>query len=280
MGQFLSVAIAIGLPVAAGVGVGLSLKDDVKGWYKTLRKPSWTPPDWLFGPVWTALYTAMGYASYLVWKEGGGSLPLTLYGIQLVMNLAWSPLFFKKHEIGFALLDITALLGVLGATIVQFNKVSPTASYLLLPYLAWTSYATALTASIYKKNPQARGSQSKKARKQVEDAANTVSDKASELASSVGDKASELADRVQGKSNADKAEDKAEEAKDKTKDAASDAKGAVKDAGNSASEKSKRAGDKASDAASDAKGAAKDAADDVGDAAIDLKDKAQRKLNN
>jgi benzodiazapine receptor len=278
MGQFLSVAIAIGVPVAAGVGIGLTLKDDVKGWYKTLRKPSWTPPDWLFGPVWTALYTGMGYASYLVWKEGGGSLPLTLYGIQLVLNLAWSPLFFKKHEIGFALLDITALLGVLGATIIEFNKVSPTASYLLLPYLAWSSYATALTASIYKKNPQARGSQSEKARKQVEDAANTVGDKASELASTVGDKASELADKVQGKSNADKAGDKAEEAKNKTKDAASDAKGAAKDVGNSASDSTKKAGDKASAAASDAKDKAADVADDVGDAAKDLKNKAQAKF--
>lgn len=279
MGQFLSVAIAIGVPVGIGTCIGLSLKDDVRGWYKTLRKPSWTPPDWLFGPVWTALYTGMGYASYLVWKEGGGSLPLTLYGIQLVMNLAWSPLFFKKHEIGFALLDITALLGVLGATIIEFNKVSPTASYLLLPYLAWTSYATALTASIYKKNPQARGSQSEKARAKVEDAANTVGDKASELASNVSDKASELADRVQGKSNADKAGDKAEEAKDRTKDAASDAKGAAKDVGNSASEKTQKAGDRASEAASDAKGAAADAADGVGNAAKDVKNKAQAKLS-
>ena len=75
--------------------------------YKTLRKPSWTPPDWLFGPVWTALYTAMGYASYIVYKNGGGALPLSLYGVQLLMNLAWSPLFFRSHEIGFALLDIT-----------------------------------------------------------------------------------------------------------------------------------------------------------------------------
>lgn len=279
MGQFLSVAIAIGVPLAAGLGVGLSIKDDVRGWYKTLRKPSWTPPDWLFGPVWTVLYTGMGYASYLVWKEGGGSLPLSLYGIQLVMNLAWSPLFFKKHEIGFALLDITALLGVLGATIIEFNKVSPTASYLLLPYLAWTSYATALTASIYKKNPQARGKQSEKARKQVEDAASTVGDKASELASSVGEKANELADKVQGKSNTDKAEDKANEAKDKTKDAASDAKGAAKDVGNAASEKSKAAGDKASGLASDAKEKTKDAADDVGGAAKDLKAKAESRFN-
>ena len=73
--------------------------------YKTLRKPKWTPPSWVFGPMWTALYAMMGYASYLVWQNGAPHLPLTLYGIQLVMNLAWSPIFFKAKEIGYALLD-------------------------------------------------------------------------------------------------------------------------------------------------------------------------------
>jgi TspO/MBR family len=75
--------------------------------YKSLKKPSWTPPSWLFGPVWTALYTAMGVASWLVWREGGGWVPLSLYGIQLLLNFAWSPIFFKQHDIGLALADIT-----------------------------------------------------------------------------------------------------------------------------------------------------------------------------
>lgn len=196
MGNFLSVAFAVGVPVAAGVGIGLSIKDDVKGWYKTLKRPSWTPPDWLFGPVWTALYTAMGYASYLVWKNGGGVLPLSLYGVQLVLNLAWSPIFFRQHEIGYALLDITALLGVLGATIVEFNKVSPTASYLLLPYLAWSSYATALTANIYQNNPGARGG---KAAGNGSDVVKKAEDAAAKAADVAEATAKEVKDELQGK---------------------------------------------------------------------------------
>jgi benzodiazapine receptor len=75
--------------------------------YKTLKKPTWSPPNWLFGPVWTLLYTAMGTASWLVWKNGGGAVPLTLYALQAVLNFAWSPLFFREHEITFALADIS-----------------------------------------------------------------------------------------------------------------------------------------------------------------------------
>lgn len=83
-------------------------QNDLLHWlfrYKSLRKPKWTPPSWVFGPMWTALYGMMGYASYLVWQNGAPHLPLTLYGIQLVLNLAWSPIFFKAKEIGYSLLD-------------------------------------------------------------------------------------------------------------------------------------------------------------------------------
>lgn len=75
--------------------------------YKTLKKPSWSPPNWLFGPVWTVLYGAMGYASWLVWKNGAGALPLGLYALQAVLNYAWSPIFFGAHDITFALADIS-----------------------------------------------------------------------------------------------------------------------------------------------------------------------------
>ena len=75
--------------------------------YKTLNKPSWQPPNWLFGPVWTALYAMMGVASWLVWQKGGGALALSLYAVQLALNLAWTPLFFTKHQLTYALADIT-----------------------------------------------------------------------------------------------------------------------------------------------------------------------------
>ncbi|CAK0785634.1 hypothetical protein CVIRNUC_008845 [Coccomyxa viridis] len=157
MGTVLSVVIAVAVPLGAGIGIGLGIQDEVKGWYKTLKKPQWNPPNWVFGPVWSALYTAMGVASWEVWRKGGGFVPLALYAAQLALNLAWSPIFFKKHQLGFALADITALLGVLSATMVSFHSVSPTAAYLLVPYFGWTLYATGLTLSIYKKNPRHRG---------------------------------------------------------------------------------------------------------------------------
>ena len=78
--------------------------------YKTLKKPSWQPPNWLFGPVWTALYAMMGVASWLVWQKSGGTLALSLYAIQLALNLAWTPLFFTKHQLTYALADITGML--------------------------------------------------------------------------------------------------------------------------------------------------------------------------
>ncbi len=157
MGQVLSVVPFVALPVAAGAGVGMLIAPEIKGWYKTLRKPSWNPPNWLFGPVWTVLYTMMGIASYRVYKAGGGALPMGLYTSQLVMNLAWSPLFFKTHKLGLASAEIVGLLGVLAATIVEFDKVDRTAALMMLPYGAWTSFAAALTVTIWQLNPTQQG---------------------------------------------------------------------------------------------------------------------------
>ncbi|DBB09927.1 TPA: hypothetical protein ACH3X3_001533 [Trebouxia sp. C0006] len=98
----------------------------------------------------------MGVASWLVWQNGGGAVPLSLYAVQLALNLAWTPLFFKEHQLTYALADITGLLGVLTATVVEFNKVSPQAAYLLLPYLGWSTFAAGLTLDIWKRNPKER----------------------------------------------------------------------------------------------------------------------------
>ncbi|KAK9813948.1 hypothetical protein WJX73_006152 [Symbiochloris irregularis] len=196
MGHVLSVASFIGLPLAAGIGVGVAIQHDVQHWYKHLKKPSWNPPDALFGPVWTVLYTAMGYASYLVFKAGGGPVPLTLYGVQLALNLAWSPLFFKVKEIGFAVADITALVGVLVATIVEFHKVDPTAAYLLLPYLGWTTFAAALTINIYRHNPQERGKKSQQLQDDLLDAAEVGANATQSAADKVSYEASRAMDKL------------------------------------------------------------------------------------
>jgi tryptophan-rich sensory protein len=151
MGAVLSVAVAIGVPLGIAYGINVVAGHD-KSWYRSLKKPSWTPPDWVFAPAWSILYAMMGTASWLVWKNGGGTVPLALYGIQLALNFAWTPLFFSKKDPGLALADIVGLLGVLVATTVEFKKVDPTAAYLMLPYIGWTSFASALTYNIWVNN--------------------------------------------------------------------------------------------------------------------------------
>ncbi|KAJ3278386.1 hypothetical protein HK104_002386 [Borealophlyctis nickersoniae] len=150
--------VAISIPVITGIASGLTTKTSVNGWYKTIRRPSWTPPNWMFAPVWTFLYASMGYASYLVWKTGqlhpslNISFPLRLYATQLTLNLAWTPLFFGIHNLGAATVDVAALWGTLVATGWEFYKIEPLAGYLFAPYAAWVSYASALTAWIWWNN--------------------------------------------------------------------------------------------------------------------------------
>ena len=124
-------------------------------WYRALDKPPWTPPGWVFGPAWTALYLSMGVAAWLVWRERLGSralLPLALFGAQLVLNGLWSWLFFGLRRPDLALADIVALWLAIAATIVAFWGVRPVAGALLLPYLAWVTFATALNADIWRRN--------------------------------------------------------------------------------------------------------------------------------
>ncbi len=154
MGNALSLGTSIAIPLLGGTGIGLSMRDDVKTWFPTIKKPSWQPPNWLFGPVWTVLYTLMGISSWRVYSKAGlMSKPMFLYSVQLVLNFLWSPLFFKWHRLPAASADITALLGVLGLTIVEFTKVDGVAATMLYPYLAWTMFATALTYNITMNNP-------------------------------------------------------------------------------------------------------------------------------
>ncbi|VVC94508.1 translocator protein-like isoform X1 [Leptidea sinapis] len=134
-------------------------KDEKKAWYDELKKPSWNPPKWVFGPAWTTLYCGMGYASYLVYEECGGLtedavLPLSLYGGQLLLNWAWTPIFFGLKDFKLAFIEISVLGGAAIATTVSFARVNKTAAGLMLPYLAWLAYASSLSYYIWKNNPK------------------------------------------------------------------------------------------------------------------------------
>jgi tryptophan-rich sensory protein len=127
----------------------------VADWYQTLRKPVWTPPDSVFGPVWSALYVMMGVASWLVWRRLDSSSnrgALTLFGIQLGLNVAWSGSFFALRNPGLALAELFVLLGAIAATIAAFRRISPLAAALMVPYLAWSTFAAVLNFSIWRLN--------------------------------------------------------------------------------------------------------------------------------
>ncbi len=123
------------------------------GFYRALVRPSWAPPGWLFGPVWVTLYTLMGVAGWLVWRTGRGRRrPLGWFAIQLILNAAWTPVFFGLHSLGGGLVVIVLLeLAILG-TIRAFARRSPVAAALLVPYAAWTGFAGVLNAVLWAAN--------------------------------------------------------------------------------------------------------------------------------
>lgn len=122
-------------------------------WYNTLNKPFFTPPSWLFGPAWTILYVLMAISAVLIWKKGLQKKEvknaLKLFGIQLVLNLIWSPIFFGLHNIFLGLVIIIVMWIFILKTIQAFAKVNKLASYLLYPYLAWVTFATVLNFSVW-----------------------------------------------------------------------------------------------------------------------------------
>ncbi|MGB0578736.1 MAG: TspO/MBR family protein [Limisphaerales bacterium] len=125
-------------------------------WYAQLNKPEWNPPGWLFGPVWTLLYAMMAVAAWLVWKQGGFAgqrRPLELFLGQLSLNAAWSPLFFGLREPGIAFAEIVILWLAIVGTITAFYRVNRTAAGLLLPYLAWVTFAAVLNFTLWRLNP-------------------------------------------------------------------------------------------------------------------------------
>ena len=141
--------------VAGGIG-SLATAKAIPTWYKGLAKPSFNPPEWLFGPAWTVLYLLMAVAAFLVWKQGfnsaGVKLALAVFLAQLILNALWSILFFGLRSPLAGLVDIIVLWLAILATIVLFFRVSSAAGILLLPYIAWVTFAAVLNAAILRLN--------------------------------------------------------------------------------------------------------------------------------
>lgn len=139
---------------AAGIGNLLTaLGQD--GWYSSLEQPSWNPPDAVFGPVWGVLYVFIAISAWLVWKEAGwerAKVPLLVWGVQLALNVGWTGVFFGLNMIGAALVEIVVLALAIAATIALFWPINRLAALLLVPYLGWVLYATALNYSIWTLN--------------------------------------------------------------------------------------------------------------------------------
>ena len=136
---------------AATIG-GLATASSVGTWYLTLHKPSWNPPGWLFGPVWSVLYTCMGIAGWRVWlRESSAprSHALRLFFVQLGLNALWSCLFFGLRNPGLALLEVVVFLAVLVAAQIRFWRLDRAAGQLWFPYLAWVSFATVLNGTVW-----------------------------------------------------------------------------------------------------------------------------------
>ena len=139
---------------AAGLG-GIVTTPNIPTWYADLAKPVWTPPDWLFGPVWTLLYLIMAIAAWLVWRQTGlvgAKLPLALFAVQLVLNSLWSVLFFGLRSPGAAVVDIVLLWAAILATLIAFWMRSMLAGVMLVPYLVWVSFAAVLNVAIWRLN--------------------------------------------------------------------------------------------------------------------------------
>jgi len=148
------------LLVFAVSAVGAVASVQARSFYGQLAQPAWAPPGWIFGPVWTGLYTLMGVAAWFVWRTGGfreNRAALGWFLGQLALNALWSWLFFAWHLGGWAFADILVLLVAIFITVVLFWRVRPVAGALLIPYLLWVAFACALCYSVWQMNPQLLG---------------------------------------------------------------------------------------------------------------------------
>ncbi len=141
---------------ASGVGV-IAVNQTLESWYVMLRKPSWNPPNWLFGPVWTSLYTMMAVSAWLIWRRrddqpGLVRVTLAIFAVQLTLNALWSWVFFAWRQPGWGFLEVLLLWAMIVATIAFEWRISRPAALLMVPYLGWVTFAAALNATIWRLN--------------------------------------------------------------------------------------------------------------------------------
>lgn len=157
MKNWLRLLISITIPLVVGSSASFFTVTGLGSWYSSIQKPSWNPPNWVFGPVWTTLYIMMGIAFYLVWKSDVPKLKkanaIMLWVVQLVFNFLWSLIFFNLHQIGWAMADIVVLWFFIFLTIVAFSKINKLAAWLMVPYISWVTFAAILNYTIWQLNP-------------------------------------------------------------------------------------------------------------------------------
>jgi len=157
MNKYLKLGISVGICLLAGFIGSVATTPSITTWYVTLKKPFFTPPNWLFAPAWTTLFILMGVALWLVWLKGWKKKEvqpaLFIFGTQLALNILWSLVFFGLHLPSVAVLVILTLWIAILLTIIRFLKVSQLAGFLLIPYLMWVSFATLLNAGVALLNP-------------------------------------------------------------------------------------------------------------------------------
>jgi len=150
--NIIKLIISILLPLSVGAIAGMFTSQAVPVWYASLNRPSFSPPNWVFGPVWTSLYILLGISFFLIWKEEASKerdLAIKVFSIQMLLNFAWSFIFFYFNLIGAALIEIILLWISIALMIYLFYKIKPVAAYMNIPYLLWVSFAAILNAGYY-----------------------------------------------------------------------------------------------------------------------------------
>jgi benzodiazapine receptor len=150
--HLIKLVVSVALPLGIGAIAGLFTAQAIPEWYATLNRPSFNPPNWLFGPVWTTLYFLLGISFFLIWKLEPGkerNLAILAFLLQLLLNFGWSFIFFYFKLIGFALVEIVLLWISIVTMLIMFYKIRPIAAFINIPYLLWVTFATILNGSYF-----------------------------------------------------------------------------------------------------------------------------------